>query len=141
MNCSLKKIQMKSTSYEVTFESFTERHYIRTFAKKYRGAWDITQRIITEEFRQIDLLFLKNTAETITDSGNIKICKTEFKIAGTKESRHGSGNRCIVAIHKGISKVCVLLVYHKNDLGGHNETVEWKKVIKENYSEYKDLFN
>ena len=59
MNFLPKRIPMKSTSYEVKFESFTERHYIRTFAKKYKGAWDITQRIITEEFRQIDLLFLK----------------------------------------------------------------------------------
>lgn len=130
---------MKSTNYEVIFESFTERHYIRTFAKKYKSAWDITQRIITEEFRQIDLLFLKNTAETITDNQNIKICKTEFKIAGTQESRHGSGNRCIVAIQKDTVKVYVLLVYNKKDLGGGNETANWKNVIKENYPEYRDL--
>lgn len=139
MSFLLKRIQMKSTNYEVIFESFTERHYIRTFAKKYKSAWDITQRIITEEFRQIDLLFLKNTAETITDNQNIKICKTEFKIAGTQESRHGSGNRCIVAIQKDTVKVYVLLVYNKKDLGGGNETANWKNVIKENYPEYRDL--
>lgn len=127
---------MKSTNYDIVFKPFTERHYIRTFAKKYKRAWDITQRIITEEFRQIDLLFLKNTAETITDNQNIKICKTEFKIAGTQESRHGSGNICIVAIQKDIAKVYVLLVYNKKDLGGGNETANWKNVIKENYQEY-----
>jgi len=131
---------MKSINYEVTFESFTERHFIRTFAKKYKGAWDITQRIITEEFRQIDLLFLKNTAEYITDKkADIVICKTEFKIAGTEESRHGSGNRCIVAIHKNTNRICVLLVYHKNDIGGGSETGNWKNLVKENYKEYKDL--
>lgn len=130
---------MKSTNYEVIFESFTERHYIRTFAKKYKGAWDITQRIITEEFRQIDLLFLKNTAETIADNQNIKICKTEFKIAGTQESRHGSGNRCIAAIQKDTARVYILLVYNKKDLGGGNETANWKKMIKENYLEYGGL--
>jgi len=123
MNFLLKKILMKSINYEVTFEPFTERHFIKTFAKKYKGAWDITQRIITEEFRQIDLLFLKNTAEYITDQkADIIICKTEFKIAGANESRHGSGNRCIVAIHKNTGKVCVLLIYHKNDIGGGSET-------------------
>ncbi|MEI8174398.1 MAG: hypothetical protein WCG28_00425 [bacterium] len=131
---------MKSINYEVTFESFTERHFIRTFAKKYKGAWDITQRIITEEFRQIDLLFLKNTAEYITDKkADIVICKTEFKIAGTEESRHGSGNRCIVAIHKNINRVCVLLVYHKNDMGGGSETGNWKNLVKENYPEYSKI--
>ncbi|MEK7150417.1 MAG: hypothetical protein AAB688_02560 [Patescibacteria group bacterium] len=130
---------MKSTNYPVIFESFTDRHFIKTFAKKYKGAWDLTLKIITEEFSQIDLLFLKNTAETIVDLENLKICKTEFKIAGTQESRHGSGNRCIVAIHKDANKVCVLLVYHKNDLGGGNETANWKNVVKENYSEYSDV--
>ena len=139
MNSLLKKIPMKSTNYDVLFESFAERHFIKTFAKKYKGAWDITLRVITEEFRQIDLLFLKNTAETIIDSKDIKICKTEFKIAGTQISRHGSGNRCIVAIHKNINKVCVLLVYHKNDLDGDNETSAWKNMVKNNYREYSNI--
>jgi len=122
--------------YEVVFEPFTERHFIRTFAKKYKGAWDITLHFLVVEFRFIDALFLKNTAETIVDSKEVKICKTEFKIAGTQESRHGSGNRCIVAIHKDISKVKVLLVYHKNNLNVDNETASWKNLIKENYPEY-----
>lgn len=107
---------MKSTNYEVLFEPFTERHFIKSFARKYKGAWEFTFKFLYQEFEQIDLLFLKNTAETIVDSAEIKICKTEFKISGTQESRHGSGNRCIVAIHKNLHKVCVLLVYHKNDL-------------------------
>ena len=139
MGFLLKKILMKSINYTVIFESFTERHFIRSFAKKYKGAWDFTLRIITEEFRQIDLLFLKKTAETIVDSKEVKICKTEFKISGTQESRHGSGNRCIVAVHKGTSKVCVLLVYGKTDLHSHNETEEWKSIIRENYQEYREL--
>jgi hypothetical protein len=123
-------------NYEVIFEPFTERHFIRNFAKKYKGAWDFTFKFLFREFEQINLLFLKNTAETIVDSENIKICKTEFKISGTQESRHSSGNRCIVAVHKKINKVCVLLVYNKNDLNGNNETVSWKILVKENYPEY-----
>ena len=95
---------------------------------------------IKEEFKFFEALFLKNIAEKITDkNNNIIICKTEFKIAGTDESRHGSGNRCIVAVHKDISKICVLLVYHKNDLGGGSETGNWKSLIKENYPEYRNL--
>ena len=122
--------------YEVVFEPFTERHFIRTFAKKYKGAWTITLQTITEEFEQVDLLFLKNTAETIVDSADIKICKTEFKIAGTQVSRHASGHRCIVAVHKSTAVVRVLLAYHKNDLRGVNETASWKALVKENYPEY-----
>lgn len=134
-----KKTQMKSTKYEVNFESFTERHFISSFAKKYKGAWNLTLKTITEELEQIDFLFLKNTAEIIVDSKEIQICKTEFKIAGTEMSRHGSGNRCIVAIHKNINKVCVLLVYNKTDLGNRNDTATWKKIIKQNYPKYSDM--
>ncbi|MDO8659163.1 MAG: hypothetical protein Q7K54_01035 [Candidatus Parcubacteria bacterium] len=131
---------MKSIKYEVIFEAFAERHFIRSFEKKYKNAWDITQRVITEEFRQIDLLFLKNTAEYITDkNADIAICKTEFKISGIQESRHGSGNRCIVAIHNNENKVKVLLVYHKNDLGGGSETGNWKNLVKENYPQYSKI--
>ena len=131
---------MRSTKYEVVFESFTERHFIRAFAKKYKNAWDFTLRTITEEFEKIDILFLKSIAEHITDkNADVVICKTEFKISSTQESRHGSGNRCIVAIHKNVNKVCVLLIYNKNDLGGENETANWKKAIKENYPEYSKI--
>ena len=126
-------------NYEVIFEHFTERHFIKTFAKKYKGAWNNTLKGLIVEFSFFDLLFLKNTAETIIDSGDIKICKTEFKISGTQESRHNSGNRCIVAIHKNINRVCVLLVYNKNDLSGGNETANWKRVTKENYPDYSNI--
>ena len=130
---------MKSTNYTVTIGSFAERHYIKLFSKKYKEAWNITFRTIKEEFGQVDLLFPRNIAETIVAGGVIKICKTEFKIAGTNESRHGSGNRCIIAVNGELKEVCVLLVYSKTDLSGHNETAEWKKIIKDNYIAYKDI--
>lgn len=127
------------TKYEVFFENFTVRHFMKYFAKKYKGAWDNTMRGMIVEFTFFDLLFEKSIAETIVHTRNIKICKTEFKIAGTTESRHTSGNRCIVAVHSGINKVCVLLVYGKTDLRGHNETVEWRELIKDNYPEYANI--
>jgi hypothetical protein len=131
---------MKSTKYEVVFEPFAESHFIKTFTKKYKGAWSFTQNTITEEFEKIDILFLRSIAEEITDkNADVVICKTEFKISGSQESRHGSGNRCIVALHKSTSKVCVLLVYNKTDLSGRNETAEWQKIIRTNYPQYKDL--
>ena len=124
--------------YDVIFEPFTERHYVRTFAKKYKQAWERTISGLILEFTFVDLLFKKSIAESITDkNADIVICKTEFKIAGTNVSRHASGNRCIIAIHKSENKVCVLFVYGKTDLSSGNETAEWKNVIRENYSEYR----
>lgn len=63
----------------------------------------------------------------------------EFRVYGTQVSRHGSGNRCIVVIHENTNTISVLLVYGKTDLSGHNETAEWKKLVIENYPEYKEL--
>lgn len=130
---------MNITRYEVVFTSFTERHFVKTFAKKYKGAWDTTLSFLIEEFQFFDVLFGKSIAETIIDSKDVKICKTEFKIAGRQESRHGSGNRCIVAVHKNTNKVCVLLVYHKNNLASGNETANWKNLVRENYPEYSNI--
>ena len=129
------------TRYQVHIEPFANRHFIKSFAKKYKKVWDLTMSVLIEEFEKIDALFLRSIAEEITDkNADVVICKTEFKISGTQESRKASGNRCIVVKHKNTNKVCVLLVYHKNSLGGGNETVNWKNVIKENYPEYGNLF-
>jgi len=120
-------------------EKFAARHYIKSFGKKYGRAWDITLEAVIREFQSFDILFEKNIAETIVDSADIKICKVEFKVAGTNESRHGSGNRCIVALQKDKLTVAVLLVYGKTDIGGGKETASWKKVIRANYPEYRHL--
>lgn len=128
--------------HDVVFEPFTERHFIRSFSKKYKGAWDKTLRGLLLEFTYPDLLFEKSIAETICISSDneVRICKTEFKILGTEMSRHSAGNRCIVAVHKGSCTVHVLIVYHKNDLRGSNETASWKALVKENYPEYEKMF-
>lgn len=129
-----------STNYEVVIEPYADRHYIKSFSKKYKRAWDFTLSALIREFQSFDVILEKTIAEEITDKGaDVVICKTEFKISGTQESRHGSGNRCLVAKHKKSNKICVLLVYHKNDLGEGSETAKWKSVIKANYPEYAGL--
>lgn len=128
-----------STSYTVVFAEFAERHFIKSFKKKYKNAWDSTLIALRFEFGNFDLLFQKSIVEKIVGTPAVSICKTEFKIAGTDISRHASGNRCIVAVHKETSTVFVLLVYHKNDIGSGNETAAWKNMIKENYSEYSNI--
>lgn len=129
-----------SIKYTVNIEDYAQRHYIKTFEKKYHKAWDITIEALIRQFQSFDVLLLRKIAEIIIDSENIRICKTEFSVAGSNKSRHGSGNRCIVAVHKDISTINVLLVYHKNNLGSGNETAKWKQIIKENYSKYNKLF-
>jgi hypothetical protein len=129
------------SNYLVQIEGFAERHFIKSFEKKYKGHWDITLRAIIFELERIDNLLLTSKAEIIIDKENIRIVKTKFKIAGSKESTKTSGNRCIVAWHKEDKLVSVLLVYGKTDLSsGNKETDEWKRMIRENYSQYEHLF-
>ena len=130
--------------YTVEVDSFAEKHYIKGFSKKYKTAWERTLKVLYLEFAQVNLLFDKTIAEIIatTPEGDIKICKTEFKIAGTPESRHASGNRCIISVHDEEKKVRVLMVYHKSDVvKSGNETVAWKKIIKDEFPEYRHLIN
>ncbi len=127
-------------NYSVKIETFAERHFIKSFQKKYKIQWDFTLRAIVAELERIDTLLLTDRAETICDVGDIKIIKTKFKVAKTKVSAKKSGNRCIVAWHKDNQLVFILLVYGKINLNGTNETAEWKKIIKNNYPQYKHLF-
>ncbi len=128
-----------STNYGVLIEPFAERHFIKSFEKKYKGAWMTTWTAIDAELKRFDSLLETSVAETITDQAPVRICKTEFRVAGTKESRHASGNRCIVAVHSDTCMVHVLLVYKKTDLGSGNETALWKQLVKDNYPKYKIL--
>ena len=78
-----------SINYEVTIESFAYRHFIKTFAKKYKKAWDFTFSALVREFQSFDVILEKTIAEEITDrNADVVICKTEFKISGTQASRH-----------------------------------------------------
>lgn len=126
-------------NYFVQIEEFAQRHFIKSFQKKYKGSWDITFSYLKEEFARIDNLIKTNRAETICDAGVIKIIKTKFRVSGTKESAKTSGNRCIVAWHQDKQYVAVLLVYSKIDLSGKHETAEWTRIVKDNYSVYKDI--
>jgi len=128
------------SNYSVQIEEFAEKHFIKNFKKKYISGWDVTLRAIIFQLERIDNLLQTDKAVTIVDNIEVKIIKTEFKIAGSKESAKTSGNRCIVAWHIKDRFVSILLVYNKTDLTSNNkETDEWKKLIKENYLKYKDL--
>ena len=125
------------SNYSVTIDSFTERHFIKSFEKKYKQAWDVALIAITDQFERIDNLLNTPRAEIISSFESIKIIKTEFRIPTTKESAKTSGNRCIIAVDEKIKHVSILLVYCKTDIEGSNETAWWKRIIKVQYPEYK----
>lgn len=125
-------------NYLIEIRPFAERHFIDSFKKKYKSHWDVTLLAIIAELERMDALLLTNRAETISVVGGVKLIKTKFKVVKSNESAKTSGNRCIVAWCPEKHSVSILLVYGKTDLTGHNETEEWKNIIRENYPEYKE---
>lgn len=125
--------------YSVQIEDFAKRHFIKGFEKKYLKHWGITLEAIIAELQRIDNLLNTDRADVIVDIDDCKIVKTKFKVFKSEESAKSSGNRCIVLWRPKKSLVSVLLVYHKNDLDVGNETDEWKKLVKNNYPDYKHL--
>lgn len=121
--------------YTVIIEKFTERHYIKNFEKKYSGAWAMTLRAVIAELERVDMFLQKDKATPITVHGDEALIKTEFKIAGSKESAKSSGNRCIVYADHEKKVVRLLLVYSKTDLSPQNETSQWRQIIKGQYPE------
>ena len=129
-----------SDANAVLFTPFSEKHYMKKFRKAHKKAWDTTRISLEETFKQFDVILERNIAKVIAGGHGVKICKTEFRIAGTNHSRHGSGNRCIVALHTEKKRADVLLVYHKTHLPGPgSETSKWKNLVRKNYPEYADF--
>jgi len=126
--------------YSVSFNPFSDKHFCKKFAKKYKTHWIVTQKALKIELSRPDVILSRSMGDIIAEKGNIQICKIEFRVAGTKESRKASGNRCIIVVDRALKAVQIVLVYHKNDLpksGG--ETTNWKNLVKENFDDLSEL--
>ena len=130
-----------SIKYQVVFDGFTQRHYIKKIIKRYsEKVWKITEVAIIAMCQNADTALQSEKLETISNQSGLILCKLDFRIAGTGKSAQGSGNRSIVLVDTNKSLVTILLVYHKNDLTGvGNETVKWKRIIKDNFPLYINL--
>ncbi|MBP9817595.1 hypothetical protein KBC75_02435 [Candidatus Shapirobacteria bacterium] len=136
---------MSTNGHSVYIEKFADRHFVSSFAKKYKGKqWDITLIAIKEILSRYANVAPRNIS---TDSKLDIICpcngyilvKLDFKIAGSNVSAKSSGNRVVAAVDNENKVVKILLVYSKNDIGPPNETAKWKKLVSENYFEFKTL--
>lgn len=132
---------MDQYKYRVIFEDFAKRHFIKNFEKKYKSQWNKTQDDIIFVCEHIDKMLLTKRADLISVADNFRLVKLDFAIFGLKISPKSSGNRCILFLDDRMRIVIILLVYSKNDIPTHNETQEWKNIIKMQYPNIKDIFN
>lgn len=136
---------MFTNEYVVFIEEFAQRHYIKSFAKKYKGKqWDITLFAIKSILTRYDNIAPNNKSndsklDIICPCGEYIIIKLDFSVAGTKISPKTSGNRIVAAVNSEKKIIKILLVYSKNDIGPPSETAKWKNIIAQYYEEFKEL--
>lgn len=130
---------MSTKNYTVNIESFAKSHYLKKISKKYKKSFNAPWKAFEFMLQKFDKMLETSRAETITDATQeVIICKVEFKIM-PNESAKSSGNRCIVAQNIAKNEITILLVYHKSNVQGSNETQWWKQMIKNNYTGYNDI--
>ena len=132
---------MDHNNYKFFFDDFTKRHLVKNFEKKYKSQWNKTQDDIIFVCEHIENMLLTRRADLISVADNYRLVKLDFAIFGLKVSPKSSGNRCIWLLNDDLRVVRILLVYSKNDISTHNETQEWKKIIKNQYPNLGDIFS
>ena len=132
---------MDQLRYDVEFEPFTERHYIKKFRKAYKEKWPPTELAINDACERIDNMLLYSRADLIATSGFYQLVKLDFAVEGTQMSPKSSGNRCVLVADNNARLVRILLVYSKNEISEPNETKKWKSIIKKNYDDVSRIFN
>jgi hypothetical protein len=130
-----------SIKYTVHFDDFTKGHYIKKLVKKYKQKpWDITELALRSVGENIELMLQADQIKLIHTKDHVSIHKLYFSVAGTKVGYKDSCCRAIIAVDTKVQQVTFLLVYHKTHLPGKGgETVQWQRVIKENFLEYNEL--
>ena len=133
---------MDRFKYNVVFEPFSEKHFVKSFVKKYKTNWTRTRDYIEFMCGHIDNVLMSKRADLISVSpdGHYRLVKLDFAIFGMKVSPKKSGNRCILMVDDRMRLVRVLLVYAKTDLSSRNETQEWKRLVKNEYRDVVEAF-
>ena len=132
---------MDQHKYKVVFEDYSKRHFIKNFEKKYKSRWTKTQDDIIFVCEHVENMLLTKRADLISVADNYRLVKLDFAIFGLKISPKSSGNRCILLLDDDMRTVKVLLVYSKNDISTHNETLEWKNIIRNQYPSVGEIFD
>ena len=131
-----------SGRYLVQFDPYTKRHYIKNIAKRYSDRqWQATQKAIEFVLENIEQHILTDKAETIHASDAGRIIKLYFRVAGTKDSAKGSGNRTVVFLDDKLYVARVLLVYSKEEICEPNETAKWQKLVDDQFPEIMRKFS
>jgi len=126
--------------YRVLFSEYSERYFVKTFAKKYKGKqWTVTQKSIFQDLKRIRELQKTQQVDELQHSGKFWLFKYDFAVAQTGVSAKKSGNRCLVFLDASRYLQTVILVYSKNNIPkNRNETDFLTKTLSKQFPELQD---
>ena len=130
-----------SNKYNVVVGEYARKHYIKSFSKKYKWAWDKTFETIENMLSRIVTYNRTSKVNKIHIWEKQYIAKCEFNIEWHSISTKASWNSIIIYVDENSNEVKILLLYWKTDVKWSNETSWWEQEIKNNYKEISKLFS
>lgn len=125
--------------YRVVFSAYAERHFIKRFAKSYKGRqWLVTRDSIFQDLKRIHALQETQQVDQLRHGSDCILFKYDFAVAQTKVSPKASGNRCIVFLDMKRQLETVLILYGKTDLP--KNTQETQFILQTVKTEYPELW-
>ncbi|MFA5792488.1 MAG: hypothetical protein WC897_01300 [Candidatus Gracilibacteria bacterium] len=132
---------IKDAKFKVEFSAYAETHFCKKFYKRYKEKkWIATRNTIEETLERAQEVEKTTLISVIKfhSEDDAGIFKLDFRIAGTNQSPHSSGNRAIFLLSNNLETVKILLVYGKEDLPKNQQETAWiLDQIKQNFPEYK----
>lgn len=121
--------------YRVVVGAYAMRHFIKRFAKEYKGKrWDITFSSIEQDLRRVHALQSTQQVNELKRGSGCILFKYDFTIAQSRVSPKAAGNRCVVFLDTETHMQTILVMYAKTDLPkNHNETAWIYETIKHQY--------
>jgi len=132
---------IKGQDFRVIFSDFAEKHFCKSFFKKYKRQWIETGKTIRSTLEHAHQFEKTSLIDNIKFSQNdaIGIFKLDFRVAGTNTSPKTSGNRVIFAVCNNTCRIEILLVYGKDHCAKNQSETQWiLEQIKQNFPEYKN---
>lgn len=132
-------------SFAVAYAPYAIRHFLKRFQKDYKGRqWQVTEEGVFEDLSRITYtdhdLQQTGQIDELKHLGHYWLAKYDFKIAGTKESTKGSGNRCVLFFDNAKKTLEILLIFNKTDLPKNcHETQYIYQIVKQEFPKLWEL--
>ncbi len=125
--------------YRVVVGAYATRHFMKRFAKEYKGKpWDTTYTSVEASLRRIHELQSTQRVDELKRGSGCILFKLDFTVAQSGVSPKSSGNRCIVFLDIEAHLQTILLIYGKDDMPKNKPETSWIFGVVE--SEYKKVW-